>query len=413
MSNSNKNKTTVLNTIEEALEDIKAGKVIIVVDDEDRENEGDFITAAETITADTVNFMARYGRGLICAPLPKERCEELKLDMMVMENTSLHATPFTVSVDLLEHGCTTGISAHDRAMTLKALVDENTKPEELGRPGHIFPLRAQTKGVLRRPGHTEAVVDLTRMAGMKPGGVLVEIMNEDGTMARMPQLLEVARKFNLKIISIADLIRYRLERESIIIEGVTTELPTAYGNFKAIPFIQESNGAEHVALIKGEWEKDEPILVRMHSSCLTGDVFGSCRCDCGAQLHESMRLIEEAGKGAIVYLNQEGRGIGIFNKLHAYKLQDEGLDTVEANLKLGFAADERDYGIGASILHNLGINKIKLLTNNPLKRAGLEGYGIEIVENVPIVIEPNEHNLKYMRTKELSMGHKLGLFDKK
>lgn len=407
MENKNK-KSTVLNTIEEALIDIKAGKVVIVVDDEDRENEGDFIAAAENITAETVNFMARHGRGLICAPLPKERCEELKLDMMVGENTSLHATPFTVSVDLLGHGCTTGISAADRAATLRALMDKKTTPEELGRPGHIFPLRAQTKGVLRRPGHTEAVVDLTRMAGMEPGGVLVEIMNEDGTMARLPELLEVAKKFDLKIISIADLIRYRLKRETIIRQGVTASMPTAYGDFKMTPFIQESNDVEHVALVKGTWDKEEPVLVRMHSSCLTGDIFGSCRCDCGEQLHESMRLIEKEGKGVIVYLQQEGRGIGIFNKLHAYKLQEEGLNTVEANIKLGFAADERDYGVGASILNALGIKNIRLLTNNPLKRAGLEGYGLQIVENVPIITKPNEYNINYLKTKQAEMGHTLG-----
>ncbi|MEG2758605.1 MAG: bifunctional 3,4-dihydroxy-2-butanone-4-phosphate synthase/GTP cyclohydrolase II, partial [Rikenellaceae bacterium] len=405
-------KSTVLNTIEEALIDIKAGKVIIVVDDEDRENEGDFVAAAEHITAETVNFMARHGRGLICAPLPKERCEELKLDMMVGENTSLHSTPFTVSVDLLDHGCTTGISAADRAATLRSLMDKNTTPAELGRPGHIFPLRAQTKGVLRRPGHTEAVVDLTRLAGLEPGGALVEIMNEDGTMARLPQLLEVAKTFNLKIVSIADLIRYRLKRETIIKQGVTALLPTAYGDFKIIPFIQESNDIEHIALVKGSWKDDESILVRMHSSCMTGDIFGSCRCDCGAQLHESMRLIEKEGKGVIVYLQQEGRGIGIFNKIHAYKLQDEGLNTVEANVKLGFAADERDYGVGASILNALGVKNIRLLTNNPLKRAGLEGYGLKIVQNVPLIIAPNEYNISYLKTKQVSMGHTLG-FDKK
>ncbi|MEG1793881.1 MAG: bifunctional 3,4-dihydroxy-2-butanone-4-phosphate synthase/GTP cyclohydrolase II [Rikenellaceae bacterium] len=411
MENKNK-KSTVLNTIEEALIDIKAGKVIIVVDDEDRENEGDFVAAAEHITAETVNFMARHGRGLICAPLPKERCEELKLDMMVGENTSLHSTPFTVSVDLLDHGCTTGISAADRAATLRSLMDKNTTPAELGRPGHIFPLRAQTKGVLRRPGHTEAVVDLTRLAGLEPGGALVEIMNEDGTMARLPQLLEVAKTFNLKIVSIADLIRYRLKRETIIKQGVTALLPTAYGDFKIIPFIQESNDIEHIALVKGSWKDDESILVRMHSSCMTGDIFGSCRCDCGAQLHESMRLIEKEGKGVIVYLQQEGRGIGIFNKIHAYKLQDEGLNTVEANVKLGFAADERDYGVGASILNALGVKNIRLLTNNPLKRAGLEGYGLKIVQNVPLIIAPNEYNISYLKTKQVSMGHTLG-FDKK
>lgn len=400
---------TPLNTIEEALVDIAAGKLLIVVDDEDRENEGDFIAAAQTITTEKVNFMARYGRGLICTPLPRSRCQELNLDMMVGENTSLHSTPFTVSVDLLGNGCTTGISASDRAKTIQALVDPTTKPEDLGRPGHIFPLMAQDKGVLRRPGHTEAVVDLTRMAGMTPGGVLVEIMNEDGTMARMDELREIAKKFEIKIISIADLIKYRLKRESLVTRGVEAFLPTESGSFKAIPFIQKSDHLEHVALIKGTWEEDEPILVRMHSSCLTGDVFGSCRCDCGNQLHESMRMIEKEGKGVIVYLNQEGRGIGIFNKLHAYKLQEDGLDTVEANIKLGFGADDRDYGVGASILREIGVKNLRLLTNNPQKRVALEGYGLKIVENVPIVIAPNKYSLKYLQTKEQLMGHTLGL----
>lgn len=400
---------TPLNTIEEALVDIAAGKLLIVVDDEDRENEGDFIAAAQTITTEKVNFMARYGRGLICTPLPRSRCQELSLDMMVGENTSLHSTPFTVSVDLLGNGCTTGISASDRAKTIQALVDPTTKPEDLGRPGHIFPLMAQDKGVLRRPGHTEAVVDLTRMAGMTPGGVLVEIMNEDGTMARMDELREIAKKFEIKIISIADLIKYRLKRESLVTRGVEAFLPTESGSFKAIPFIQKSDHLEHVALIKGTWEEDEPILVRMHSSCLTGDVFGSCRCDCGNQLHESMRMIEKEGKGVIVYLNQEGRGIGIFNKLHAYKLQEDGLDTVEANIKLGFGADDRDYGVGASILREIGVKNLRLLTNNPQKRVALEGYGLKIVENVPIVIAPNKYSLKYLQTKEQLMGHTLGL----
>lgn len=406
-------KKSTLNSIEEALEEIRNGKIIIVVDDEDRENEGDFITACETITTETVNFMARYGRGLVCASLPKKRCEELKLDMMVGENTSLHATPFTVSVDLLKDGCTTGISAMDRAKTLKALVDPAYVAEDFGRPGHIFPLKAQSKGVLRRPGHTEAVVDLTRLAGLTPGGALVEIMNEDGSMARLPELREVAKQFDLKIISIEDLIRYRLEKESVVTRGVTALMPTAFGDFKVIPFQQDNSELEHLALVKGTWTEDEPILVRMHSSCLTGDVFGSCRCDCGAQLHTSMRMIDKEGKGVIVYLNQEGRGIGLFNKMHAYKLQEEGMDTIQANLHLGFAADERDYGVGASILRELGVKKIRLMTNNPQKRVALQGYGLEITKNVPIVIQPNVHNNEYLKTKELEMGHTLGLYTKK
>lgn len=398
-----------LNTIEEALVDIAAGKLLIVVDDEDRENEGDFVAAAQTITAEKVNFMARYGRGLICAPLSRSRCQELNLDMMVGDNTSLHSTPFTVSVDMLGNGCTTGISASDRAKTIQALVDPSTKSEDLGRPGHIFPLMAQDKGVLRRPGHTEAVVDLTRMAGLRPGGVLVEIMNEDGTMARMDELREISKNFDIKIISIADLIKYRLKRESLVTRGVEAFMPTESGAFKAIPFLQNSDHLEHVALIKGTWEEDEPVLVRMHSSCLTGDVFGSCRCDCGNQLHESMRMIEKEGKGVIVYLNQEGRGIGIFNKLHAYKLQEDGLDTVDANIKLGFGADDRDYGVGASILREIGVKNLRLLTNNPQKRVALEGYGLKIVENVPIIIAPNKYSLKYLQAKEQRMGHTLGL----
>lgn len=395
-----------LNSIEDAIKDIAAGKIVIVVDDEDRENEGDFIAAAECVTDEIVNFMTRYGRGLMCAPLTRARCKELELDMMVGDNTSLHATPFTVSVDLLTNGCTTGISVADRRKTLQALVDPNTKATDLGRPGHIFPLMAQDKGVLRRPGHTEAVVDLTRLAGLNPGGVLIEIMNEDGTMARLPQLLELAEKFDFKIISIADLIKYRLKHETLVTKGVTVDMPTNHGHFKMVAFKHENE--EHVALVKGEWAKDEPILVRMHSSCATGDIFGSCRCDCGAQLQQSMELIDQEGKGVIVYLSQEGRGIGLFNKLHAYKLQEEGLDTVEANLQLGFAADERDYGVGATILRELGVSKIRLLTNNPLKRVGLEGYGLEIVENVSIVIPPNQHNYKYLKTKEEQMGHDLG-----
>ncbi|MDR2010703.1 MAG: bifunctional 3,4-dihydroxy-2-butanone-4-phosphate synthase/GTP cyclohydrolase II [Bacteroidales bacterium] len=398
-----------LNTIEEAIEDIKNGKVIIVVDDYDRENEGDFVVSAEKITPEIVNFMAKYGRGLICAPLTESRCKELNLELMVGKNTSLHETPFTVSVDLIGNGCTTGISVSDRAKTINALVDENTKPEELGRPGHIFPLMAKDNGVLRRAGHTEAVVDINRMAGLKPGGALVEIMNEDGTMARLPQLIEIAEKFDLKIISIEDLIKYRLKTESLIERGEKAKLPTEYGDFQIIPFRQKSNGAEHAALIKGTWAPDEPIIVRVHSSCATGDVFGSKRCDCGAQLHESMKMIEEAGKGVLVYLNQEGRGIGLMNKIAAYKLQDEGYDTVEANLHLGFKDDERDYGVGAQILRSIGVKKMILISNNPRKLAGLKGYGLEIVETRHIEIKPNKYNRFYLETKKNKMGHELNL----
>ena len=407
-------KTTAgkLNTVEEAVEAFRKGEVIIVVDDEDRENEGDFIVAAEKITPEIVNFMVTHGRGVMCAPLTEDRCRELELDMMVGNNTSLLGTPFTVSVDLLGNGCTTGVSASDRAKTIRSLVDENTKPADLGRPGHIFPLRARNRGVLRRPGHTEAVIDFARLAGLKEGGALVEILNEDGTMARLPQLLEIAKKFGLKIASIADLIAYRLKHESIVEKVETVNMPTEWGDFKLVLFVQKSNGFEHVALVKVVWEENEPVLVRMHSSCITGDIFGSCRCDCGKQLHESMRMIEEAGKGVIVYLNQEGRGIGFTNKIKAYKLQEEGYDTAEANLKLGFEVDERDYGVGASILREAGVKNIRLLTNNPQKRAALEGYGLHIVENVPIVIPPNPHNLKYLETKETLMGHRLGLFSK-
>lgn len=398
---------TKLNKIEEAIEDIKAGKVIIVVDDEDRENEGDFVTAARNVTPDTINFMATHGRGLICAPLVEDRCEELGLDLMVGNNTVLHETPFTVSVDLIGNGCTTGISTSDRAKTVQALINTETKPQDLGRPGHIFPLKARRGGVLRRAGHTEAVVDLAKLAGFEPAGVLVEILNEDGTMARLPQLLEIAEKHDLKIISIKDLIEYRLKHETLIEEQVKIELPTEYGNFDLVAYKQTTNEMDHLALTKGTWDKDEPILVRVHSSCMTGDIFGSCRCDCGPQLQKSMEMIEAAGKGVIVYMNQEGRGIGLLNKLKAYKLQEEGRDTVEANIELGFQADQRDYGIGAQILRDLGVTKMKLLSNNPKKRTGLIGYGLEIVENVALEIDSNEHNKSYLETKRDKMGHLL------
>lgn len=396
----------ILNSIEDAIQDIKDGKIIIVVDDEDRENEGDFICAASKITPEIVNFMLKEGRGVLCAPITEERCLELDLKMQVANNTSIHSTPFTETIDKLE-GCTTGVSADDRAATLRALADETSRPETFGRPGHIFPLRAKNKGVLRRAGHTEAAVDLARLAGLYPAGVLIEIMNEDGTMARMPQLLEVAKKFNLKIVSIADLISYRLKSESLIEMGVEVQMPTAYGKFRLIPFKQLSNGMEHVALIKGHWEKDEPVLVRVHSSCITGDIFGSMRCECGEQLHKAMELIEKEGKGVIVYMNQEGRGIGLMNKIKAYKLQEEGLDTVDANLHLGFNADERDYGVGAQILRSVGVSKIRLMSNNPVKRIGLEAYNLTIIENVPIEVKPNPHNEFYMHTKKNKMGHNL------
>ncbi|MEG1607133.1 MAG: bifunctional 3,4-dihydroxy-2-butanone-4-phosphate synthase/GTP cyclohydrolase II [Mucinivorans sp.] len=404
--------TKILSTIEQAVEDIRQGKIIIVVDDEDRENEGDFVCAAEKITPEMVNFMLHNGRGVLCTPLTMERCGELQMDMMVGDNTSLLGTPFTVSVDLLGNGCSTGVSAADRAKTIRALALPTTSPSDLGRPGHIFPLRAQNRGVLRRAGHTEAAVDLARLADLEPAGALIEIMNEDGTMARLPELIKIAQKFDLHIISIADLIAYRLQQESLLIAGEKVKLPTEYGEFELIPFIQKSNGLEHLVLIKGSWEYDDSVLVRVHSSCLTGDVFGSCRCDCGEQLHRSMQMIQQAGAGAVVYLSQEGRGIGFFNKMKAYKLQEEGLDTVEANVKLGFKADERDYGVGASILREIGVRKIRLMTNNPSKRVGLEGYGLKIVENVPIVIEPNKYNIKYLESKERDMGHKLGIFTK-
>jgi 3,4-dihydroxy 2-butanone 4-phosphate synthase/GTP cyclohydrolase II len=401
----------IFDTIEDTIADIRNGKVAIVVDDEDRENEGDFICAAELITPKIVNFMATYGKGLICVALTEDRCVKLDLDLMVGTNTSLHGTAFTVSVDLLGHGCTTGISASDRAKTIKALVNHKTKPEDLGRPGHIFPLKSRNKGVLRRAGHTEAAVDLTRLAGLTPGGVLVEIMNENGSMAHLPELIGMAENFNLKITSIKNLIAYLIEKESIVIKGEKVKLPTKYGIFNLIPFIQKTNNIEHVALIKGAWTKDEPVLVRVHSSCVTGDVFGSYRCDCGPQLHEAIKLIEKEGKGVILYMNQEGRGIGLFNKIKAYKLQEQGRDTVQANIDLGFQVDERDYGVGASILRELGLGKIRLITNNPVKRAGLEGYGIQIVENVPLQIPPNKYNKFYLKTKKKKMGHFLELPD--
>lgn len=397
----------MLDTIESALEDLKNGKLLIVVDDEDRENEGDFVTAARNVTPEIINFMSKHGRGLICAPITEQRCDELKLTLMVENNTVLHQTPFTVSVDLIGHGCTTGISAHDRAKTVQALIDPATKPEELGRPGHIFPLRARNEGVLRRSGHTEATVDLARLAGFEPAGVLVEIMNDDGTMARMPQLLEIAKKFDLKIISIKDLIAYRLRTESLIEEEVRVHMPTKYGDFELIAFKQTNTGENHLALKKGDWEKDEPVLVRVHSSCFTGDILHSLRCDCGEQLQKSMEMVEAEGKGLILYMNQEGRGIGLLNKLKAYKLQEEGKDTVEANLALGFKMDQRDYGIGAQILRYLNVTKLRLMTNNPRKRAGLLGYGLEIIENVPIEIEPNLHNEFYLQTKRDKLGHEI------
>jgi 3,4-dihydroxy 2-butanone 4-phosphate synthase / GTP cyclohydrolase II len=395
----------MLSSIESAIEDIKLGKLVIVVDDEDRENEGDFITAARKVSPETINFMSKYGRGLICAPLVEDRCDELGLELMVNNNTALHETPFTVSVDLLGHGCTTGISAHDRARTVQALIDPATRPEDLGRPGHIFPLRAKRGGVLRRAGHTEATIDLARLAGYEPAGVLVEIMNEDGTMARMPELVEIAARHGLKIISIKDLIEFRLKTDSLIEEIVRVDMPTKYGHFKLIAFKEKNTNNEHLALIKGEWKPDEPVLVRVHSSCFTGDILGSFRCDCGEQLHEAMRMVEAEGQGVILYMNQEGRGIGLVNKLRAYKLQEEGMDTVEANLHLGFPMDKRDYGVGAQILRYLGITKLRLITNNPRKRAGLLGYGLEIVESVPVEVRPNPHNERYLETKRDKLGH--------
>ena len=397
-----------LNTVEEAIEDFKEGKIVIVVDDEDRENEGDFITAAETITPEIINFMLKNGRGVLCAPITLSRCRELDLPHQVSDNTSMLGTPFTITVDKLE-GCTTGVSAADRAATIKALADPSSSPATFGRPGHINPLYAQEKGVLRRAGHTEAAVDLARLAGLQPAAALIEIMNEDGTMARMPQLQEVAKEFNLHIISIADLIAYRLKTETIVEKGQEVDMPTEYGHFHLIPFRQKSNGMEHVALIKGTWSPDESILVRVHSSCATGDIFCSQRCDCGEQLHKAMSLIDEAGKGVVLYLNQEGRGIGLMAKIAAYKLQEEGYDTVDANVHLGYDPDERDYGVGAQILRELGVKKMKLLTNNPVKRVGLEGFGLEITENIPIEIKPNQYNESYLRTKKERMGHTLHL----
>ncbi len=401
----------VLNTIPEAIAAIGRGELVIVVDDEDRENEGDFIVASDLVTPEIINFMTIHGRGLICVALTEKRCKELDLELMVGKNTSSHETQFTVSVDAIHPKVTTGISASDRAITIKMLVDPNTTPEQLGRPGHIFPLKAKNRGVLRRSGHTEAAVDLTRLAGLNPSGVLVEIMNDDGTMARLPQLFEIAKKFDLKLIAIKDLISFMLHRESLIERGEEVLLPTQFGDFRIVPFKQKSNGVEHVALIKGHWEQDEPILTRVHSSCMTGDVFGSMRCECGDQLHKAMEMIEKEGKGVIVYMMQEGRGIGLFNKIAAYKLQDQGLDTVEANLHLGFNPDERDYGVGAQILRNLGVTKMKLMTNNPVKRVGLEGYGLEVTQVVPLEVEPNKYNQKYMKTKRDRMGHHLRRFN--
>lgn len=397
----------MLNTIQEGIDDIKKGKLVIVVDDEDRENEGDFITAARNVTPEVINFMSREGRGLICAPITEQRADELQLEQMVNNNTALHDTPFTVSIDLLGHGCTTGISTHDRAKTILALIDNNTKPEDLGRPGHIFPLRAKDGGVLRRTGHTEATVDLARLAGFEPAGVLIEIMNPDGTMARLPELVEIAKKFDLKIISIKDLIEYRLKEDSLIEEITRVDMPTQFGHFTLVAFKEKVTGGEHLALMKGSWDKEEAILTRVHSSCFTGDILGSLRCDCGDQLHHAMQMIEKEGKGLILYMNQEGRGIGLINKLKAYKLQEEGMDTVEANLHLGFKMDERDYGVGAQILRHLGATKLKIMSNNPRKRAALKGYGIEIVEIVPIEIAPNHHNIDYLTTKRDKMGHEI------
>lgn len=395
----------MLDTIESAIEDIKAGKMVIVVDDEDRENEGDFIVASRCATPEVINFMSKYGRGLICVSLLEERCKELGLELMVNNNTALHETAFTVSVDLLGHGCTSGISAQDRSKTVQALIDPATTSSDLGRPGHIFPLIAKKGGVLRRAGHTEAAVDLARLAGFEPSGVLVEIMNEDGTMARLPQLKQIAEKFEFKIVSIKDLIEYRIKRDSLIEEIVRVDMPTKWGHFKLVAFQEKNSSNEHLALMKGTWEPGEPIMVRVHSSCFTGDILGSLRCDCGEQLHKAMELVEEEGKGIILYMNQEGRGIGLVNKLKAYRLQEEGMDTVEANLHLGFQTDQRDYGVGAQILRHLGVSKLRLISNNPKKRVGLIGYGLEIVDNIPLKVKANPHNEKYLQTKKDKLGH--------
>ena len=397
-----------INTVEEALADFKEGKFVIVVDDEDRENEGDLIIAAEKITAEKVNFMLKHARGVLCAPITLSRCDELDLPRQVSENTSVLGTPFTVTIDKLE-GCSTGVSAHDRAETIKALADQASTPQTFGRPGHVNPLYAQDNGVLRRSGHTEATIDLCKLAGLYPAGALMEIMNDDGTMARLPQLLEFAARYDLKVISIKDMIAYRLQRESLISVGQVVDMPTEYGHFKLVPFRQTSSGLEHMALIKGEWKEDEPVLVRVHSSCATGDIFGSKRCDCGQQLHKAMQMIEKEGKGVLIYMQQEGRGIGLMNKIEAYKLQEEGYDTVDANVHLGFKPDERDYGCGAQMLRYLGVHKMRLMTNNPTKRVGLEAYGLEIVENVPIEVVPNEYDYKYLKTKKDRMGHNLHL----
>lgn len=398
-----------LNTVEQAIEELRNGRVIIVVDDEDRENEGDFLTAARNASPEIINFMATHGRGLICAPLSEDRCDQLGLEMMVRNNSAAYETPFTVSIDLIGHGCTTGISATDRSKTILALINPETRPEELGKPGHIFPLRARKGGVLRRAGHTEAATDLSRMAGYEEAGVIVEILNEDGSMARLPQLIEIAKKFDLKIISIEDLIKYRIANETHIERVVDVNLPTDLGNFQLFAYKDRNTDMDHLVLVKGEWKEDEPILVRVHSSCLTGDIFGSCRCDCGPQLHKAMEMIEKEGKGVIVYMNQEGRGIGLVNKLKAYKLQEEGYDTYEANVKLGFKPDERDYGVGAQMLRDLGVRKMRLMSNNPKKRTGLIGYGLEIVENIPLEIESNEHNASYLKVKRDKFGHNLKL----